>query len=75
MERQLESSLHTVVNYLEQQGYRYAIIGGIALSYWGVMRATYDVDIKVLVPDSDYPAIRNALLTAFPIRARPSGGP
>lgn len=71
MEKQLESSLHTVVNYLDQHNYRYAIIGGIALSYWGVLRATYDVDIKVLVPDSDYPAMRNALFSAFPVRARP----
>ncbi|MEZ4737701.1 MAG: nucleotidyltransferase [Caldilineaceae bacterium] len=71
MERQLESSLQTVVTYLEQEGYRYAIIGGIALSYWGVLRATYDVDLKVLVPDNDYPAIRAALLTTFPTLARP----
>lgn len=71
MEKQLEASLQTVVAYLEQQGYRYAIIGGIALSLWGVLRATYDVDLKVLVPDNDYPAIRSALLTAFPNQARP----
>jgi predicted nucleotidyltransferase len=71
VERRLEISLRAVVNHLNQHGYRYAIIGGIALSYWGVVRATQDVDIKVFVPDGDYPAIRTALQSAFPHPARP----
>ena len=71
MERHLEVSLHTVIDYLNQNSYRYAIIGGIALSYWGVVRATQDVDIKVLVPDGDYATIRTALQAAFPQLARP----
>lgn len=49
MERRLEPPLHTAVAFLEEHGYRYAIIGGVALAHWGVVRATYDVDIKVLV--------------------------
>lgn len=58
------------VEFLEQHGYRYAIIGGIALSQWGVVRFTYDVDIKVLVPDTDYAAARAALCAAFPFTTR-----
>lgn len=71
MERKLETSLRIVIEFLNQQGYHYAIIGGIALSHWGVVRATYDVDIKVLVPDNDYPTVRNKLLTRFSQQARP----
>lgn len=37
---------------------------------WGIVRATYDVDIKVLVPDTDYTAARAALRAAFPAPAR-----
>ena len=71
MEKNLEPSVRTVVAFLTGCGYRYAIIGGIALSQWGVVRATYDVDIKVLVPNHDYGAARAALRAAFPQPARP----
>ncbi len=73
MEKQLESSLQQAILFLENQGYRYAIIGGIALSQWGVIRATYDVDIKLLVPENDYSAVRSVLRQAFPPPARQQG--
>lgn len=66
MADQLDQPLRTAVDFLETRGYRYAIIGGIALTYWGVVRTTYDVDIKVLVPDLDYASVRSALRQAFP---------
>ncbi len=66
----LKPPLRTAIDFLEQHGYRYAVIGGIALSQWGVVRFTYDVDIKVLVPDANYSAARAALRAAFPQRAR-----
>ncbi len=70
MENHLKGPLRTAVVFLEQHGYRYAIIGGIALSQWGVIRFTHDVDIKVLVPDVNYAAVRAELRAAFPERAR-----
>lgn len=73
MEKQLETALRSVIAFLEASGYRYAIIGGIALSRWGVVRATYDVDIKVVVPDTDYARIRTTIESAFPQRARQNG--
>jgi predicted nucleotidyltransferase len=71
VERQLEASIRKVVVFLDANGYRYAIIGGIALAQWGVVRATYDADFKLLVPDLDYAGIRAALRAAFPQNARP----
>ena len=71
MERQLEVSLRKVIAFLDARGFRYAVIGGIALAQWGIVRATYDADIKVLVPDYDYASVRAALRTAFPEPARP----
>ena len=70
MESKLEAPLQVAIALLEEQGYRYAIIGGIALSQWSVIRATQDVDIKVLVPDTEYPAARKMLRAAFPNPAR-----
>ena len=66
----LKLPLRTAIDFLEQHSYRYAVIGGIALSQWGVVRLTYDIDIKVLVPDVDYSAARAVLQTAFPQVAR-----
>lgn len=70
MEKQLESPLRAAINFLESHGYRYAIIGGVASVQWGRIRATKDVDLKVLVPNTDYASVRAALRAAFPERAR-----
>ena len=70
MEAPLRSALQKAVQALEKHNYRYAVIGGIALSQWGVARYTYDVDLKVLVPNLDFDAVRAVLRAAFPIRAR-----
>lgn len=71
MDYNLEIPLRTAVAFLEGDGYRYAIIGGIALSQWGVIRATHDVDIKVHVPEVRYTEVREALKKAFPDPAYP----
>lgn len=73
MASQLDRSLRTAVDVLEAKGYRYAVIGGIALTYWGVVRTTLDVDIKVLVPGTDYVSARAELRSAFPDPARQEG--
>ncbi|MBC8181277.1 nucleotidyltransferase [candidate division KSB1 bacterium] len=70
MEKSFDVPLRAAITFLEKHNYRYAIIGGIALSQWGVVRATYDIDIKVLVPDTDYTRIRDLLKSTFPLPAR-----
>lgn len=70
MDQQLEKPLQTAIRFLEDHNYKYAIIGGIALAQWGVVRATRDVDIKVIVPNMDYSTLRNVLRTEFPDPAR-----
>lgn len=66
----LMPALHAAVAFLEQHEYRYAVIGGITLSQWGFSRYTHDIDIKVLVPGTNYTAMRNAIRVAFPEPAR-----
>jgi predicted nucleotidyltransferase len=70
MENQLKEPLRKAVCFLEENGYRYAVIGGIAMSQWGYVRYTQDVDIKILVPDTNYDAVRQAIRASFPQRAR-----
>jgi predicted nucleotidyltransferase len=66
----LMPALRAAIAFLEQHGYRYAIIGGISLSQWGYSRYTHDVDIKVLVPNTEYSSARAIVRTAFPEPAR-----
>ena len=75
METQLEAAVRTAVTFLETHGHRYALIGGLALPQWGVVRTTYDVNLKVLVPDSDYAGMQNILRTAFSENAPPARPP
>ena len=70
MESRLEAAIRKVIRFLDSRHYRYALIGGIALAQWGVVRATYDVDIKLVVPNLDYAAVRQAVRSMFPEPAR-----
>ncbi len=68
--KRLETPLRKAIKLLEEHGHRYAVIGGIALSQWGVVRVTQDVDLKVLVSNLDYAGVRALLTRAFPQPAR-----
>ena len=72
MENPFKQTLRKVTTFLEAQQIQYAVIGGIANQIWGQARFTYDIDIKVLVPDSDYEGLRATLLKAFPESGRPN---
>ena len=69
MQPELKNPLRKAVSFLDEKGYRYAVIGGIAFSQWGPIRATRDVDIKVLVPEMNYKEVRQAILKEFPERS------
>jgi len=68
--KRLKTPLRKAIKVLEKNGHRYAVIGGIALSQWGVVRVTQDVDLKVLVSNLDYAGVRALLTRAFPKPAR-----
>ncbi len=71
MENPFKLTLRTVVTFLDVQHFRYALIGGIANQVWGQARFTYDIDLKVLVPDFDYEKRRTTIMSAFPEPGRP----
>lgn len=70
MDKRLEGPLQKAIAFLEAEGYRYAVIGGVAVAQWGFPRATNDIDLKVLTPDMDYAGVRAKFLRKFPERAR-----
>jgi hypothetical protein len=71
VENPFKHALHEVVTFLENQGLSYALVGGVANQILGQARFTYDVDVKVLVPEFDYETLRTTLTTAFPEPGRP----
>jgi len=66
----IKQALRKAVTFLESNGFRYAIIGGIANQWWGRPRFTYDVDIKVMVPNTEYSTMRKVIRATFPEPAR-----
>lgn len=44
----------TVLRSFDEKGLHYAFIGGLALSAWGVFRATTDVDLLILSTDTEH---------------------
>lgn len=47
MEKSLRSTLNDVADFLDREGVRYALIGGLAASLRGQPRATADVDLVI----------------------------
>lgn len=43
----------TLLRDFGQENIRYAVIGGFALGFWGVTRATVDMDFLLLLDDAD----------------------
>jgi len=66
-----KQALGEVVRFLESHQLKYVVIGGIANQIWGQARFTYDIDLKLLVPDLDYESLKNKLKAAFPVPGRP----
>lgn len=71
MDNPFKQALREVVSFLESYQLKYVVIGGIANQIWGQARFTYDIDLKLLVPDLDYDNLKKKLKTAFPVPGRP----
>lgn len=54
-----------IAEFLEEHGVNYAILGGLAVQYWGEPRATHDVDITVMVPQEQLERFVEQILQKF----------
>lgn len=54
--------------FLEQRGWAYCFIGGVALQHWGEPRVTRDLDVTVFTGFGGGAAVVDALLAVYPAR-------
>ncbi len=57
-----------VQRILDRHGERFCIIGGLAVQRWGKQRLTTDVDVTLLCPFGNEPAVVERLVSLFPPR-------
>lgn len=70
--KHVESAFLEVVDVLEPLGIPYMLIGGFALTFWGVPRATVDVDLNIWVePEKEGEVIAELLARFRPLRPSP----
>ncbi len=60
-----ESALREAVEFLEERGIPYMVIGGLANLVWGVPRATLDADVAVWVEEDRVDAVVGDLCRTF----------
>ena len=64
-------SLRKIAGFLQSNNYSYMIIGGIATSYYGYVRQTFDIDIKIhLDLEKDLTSFINNISTVCQIRTQ-----
>lgn len=64
----LFEAAYEIHQFLTSHKIPYAIIGGLAVQYWGEARFTQDVDVTILIPFGKEDAIVSEVLKAFPAR-------
>jgi hypothetical protein len=64
----LLESARGVQDFCREQGWRFCIIGGIAVIRWGETRVTRDIDVNVLTGFGGEDRIIDALLSKYPAR-------
>lgn len=55
------TTVYAVERILRESGLEHAFVGGLALSAWGVPRATFDLDLAVALPPERQPAFLTSL--------------
>lgn len=66
MENLLKTTLATVADWLEQNGYPYALAGGLAVGLLIEPRATMDIDLCCRLAENEFPAFFERLRKLFP---------
>lgn len=59
-----------IASFLDEQNIPYAIIGGLAVQYWGEARTTRDVDIVILIPPDRLDDFFNSTVHRFKPRLK-----
>lgn len=61
----LMNAVIEAADYFEEKNIPYAIIGGIAVQYWGEPRTTRDVDVQIYLPEEKKEVVFRDILNHF----------
>lgn len=75
MQNKLLDALEEAIRFLEINNYRYVLIGGLANSFWGIARATRDIDLKVFIEEGKYDEFKDKAHKKFKARIFPEQTP
>ena len=75
MPNKLIEALKEAVCFLDKNNYRYVLVGGLANTFWGMVRATRDIDLKVLIEEGKYKKFREKAYEEFKARSIPQETP
>ena len=75
MPNKLIEALEEAIDFLERNNYRYVVIGGLANTFWGIARATHDIDLKVLIEEGKYQEFKEKTYNKFEARKLPVQSP
>ncbi|HEX9975308.1 MAG TPA: nucleotidyltransferase [bacterium] len=75
MLNKLIEALEEAIDFLEKNNYRYVVIGGLANTFWGIARATHDIDLKVLIEEGKYQEFKEKAYSKFETRKLPVQSP
>lgn len=75
MPNKLIEALEAAIDFLEKSNYRYVVIGGLANTFWGIARATHDIDFKVLIEEGKYQEFTAKAYAKFEARQLPDQSP
>ena len=64
----LIEALKEAVGFLDKNNYCYVLVGGLANTFWGMVRATRDIDLKVLIEEGKYNEFRKKAYDQFTVR-------
>jgi hypothetical protein len=69
----LHQALRKIISVLEKLGVPYALIGGLALAFYEIIRATEDLDLLVLISPPDMARLAQQI-EAYGLTARTRKG-
>ncbi len=75
MPNKLLEALEEAISFLEINNYRYVVIGGLANTFWGIARATHDIDLKVIIEEGRYQEFKEKAYNKFTARNLPVESP
>ena len=63
-------AVERIADVLAKQNIRHAFGGAIAQNFWGIVRATQDVDVLALIPSLQLPAVVERLEKLYQAEAK-----